>query len=230
MLPNPNSTSLPSMSTMKVPRPPGFGSASEALPMDTIMSTGTEPGFGALFAEADFTTSTLRTYICAHTLASVPHATCSLAFPICILGFEDTISVAAYLPLFDTFDPRSKPLPYIIEYLTAFAWSQSSCAIVQDECRELLNAFARLAEELLPMIRGIGLERFLTSLSRLGRNVVLKTNTEIELCGLGVRKADVQHQGNTMMVELRNIATDSCMSLAMSCGVAGDFSFPVGYE
>lgn len=165
---------------MQMPQSADVGSAYEALTSDTFMSTCTEPGFGALFAGADFTTSTSRTYICAHALASVPHATCSLAFPICILGFEDIVSVEAYLPVLDTFDPRSKPLPYIIEYLSAFAWSQSSCTAVQSECRELLNVFARLAEELLAMIRGIGLQRFLTLLSRLGQNVALKTGIQVE--------------------------------------------------
>jgi hypothetical protein len=215
---------------MQIPQYPDVGSAYEALTSDTFTSTCTEPGFRALFAEADFKTSTLRTHICARTFGSVPHATCSLAFPICILGFEDTISVEAYLPLLDIFDPRSEPLPYIIEYLSAFAWSQSSGAAVQNECRELLNLFARLAEELLPIIRGRGLQRFLTLLSRLGQNVALKTGTQVELCGLSVRKAVVRYQGKTMMVEPRNIADDSCVSSAISCGVAGDFPFLIGYK
>lgn len=214
---------------METPQTLGLGSASETSANDSITSTCTEPGFRAPSA-TDFTTSTLRTYICAHTFASVPHATCSLAFPICILGFEDTISVEAYLPILDTFNPRPEPLPHIIGYLSAFAWSQSSCAAVQNECRELLNVFARLAEELLPMIRGIDLGRFLTLLSRLGQNVALKTGTQVELCGLSVRKAVVKYQAKIMMVETRNIADNSWMSLAMSCGVAGDFSFPIGYR
>jgi hypothetical protein len=79
-------------------------SASETSANDTITPTCTGPGFRALFAAADFTTSTLRTYIYAYTFASVPYATCFLAFLIYILGFEDTISVEAYLLLFNTFD------------------------------------------------------------------------------------------------------------------------------
>lgn len=80
------------------------------------------------------------------------------------------------------------------------------------------------------MIRGIDLGRFLTLLSRLGQNVALKTGTQVELCGLSVRKAVVKYRAKIMMVETRNIADNSWMSLAMSCGVAGDFSFPIGYR
>ena len=120
MLLNPNSISLPSMSTIKVLRPLEFRSASKALLMDIIILTSTKPRFRALFAEVDFIISTLRTYICAYTLASIPYVTCSLVFLIYILGFKDTISVETYLLLFNTFNPQLKLLLYIIKYLTTF--------------------------------------------------------------------------------------------------------------
>ena len=82
------------------------------------MLTSTKPKFRALFAEVDFTISTLRTYIYTYTLASIPYTTCSLAFLIYILGFKNTISVEAYLLLLNTFNLQLKLLLYIIKYLT----------------------------------------------------------------------------------------------------------------
>lgn len=145
-------------------------------------------------------------YIRALTPAPVPHKTCALELPVYISGFKAVLSVKIHLPVLDPFDPASDSIFNITNYLTAFGWSPSSSESIQTECRELLRSLARIAKELIPIVRDKAAKSFLVLLSRLGQQVFLKRGMPVELCGLGMTKAVVQHEGNVKMIGFNQIA------------------------
>ncbi|KAF1922723.1 uncharacterized protein M421DRAFT_409510 [Didymella exigua CBS 183.55] len=156
-------------------------------------------------AEADSQMNAIVDCIRAHNTAPVPHKTCTLDLPVYLSEFKASTRVKICLPILAARGLALNSLGSITGYLTAFRWSRSCSIPVRTECQELLESLAKVAKDLLPVIRDEATKTFLVLLSRLGEQVLLK-GVWFEFCGLGSKKAVVRHEGEMQTIDLDVVA------------------------
>ncbi|KAF1347262.1 hypothetical protein EJ07DRAFT_160400 [Lizonia empirigonia] len=195
--------SLPGMTATETP--PISGRQSSSGPIGIKTATLNCARGRIVDAETASQTNDFAACIRAHTPAPVPHTICTLELPIHFSEFKAAVILKIHLPVLISRGPHTTSLLSITNYLTAFGWSSSSSNSIQTECRDLLGNLARIAKDLVPMVRDKALKNFLVLLSRLGQQVLIKRGIRVELCGLGKKKAVVRYEGNVQMINVDNV-------------------------